>query len=351
MNRLKPLDHMRSVKTKISIVIVASVAVTAFMSQLGLTLGWPIWVRPVAAGALALMMAQFLARGLTPPLRRMAVVATNMANGDHSERIDITRRDEVGQLATAFDRMVDELAETDRLQKEFVANASHELRTPVAALRSTLENLVDGVEQPERSTLEQMLLRAENLSVLVNQLLDLSRLDAGSTRTSHTEPVDIGDLLHEVSSEVMLTDPTVRIVIRTPVHLLVNAQRYRLRQVVMNIISNASRFSNNGDEVTVVATQDRDRVRISVRDNGPGIPEQSQERIFERFWQAEGVSRLSGGGAGLGLAISKQIMDQHGGTIEVSSNKPHGSCFVIDMPRQRIDDNKTDPIVLTTSVA
>ncbi len=348
MNRLRPLDPIRSIKTKISIVIVASVGVTAFMSQLGLTLGWPIWVRPVVAGALALMMAQFLARGLTPPLRRMAVLATNMANGDHTERINITRRDEVGQLATAFDRMVDELAETDRLQKEFVANASHELRTPVAALRSTLENLVDGVDQPERSTLEHMLLQAENLSVLVNQLLDLSRLDADTELTSQPQPVDIGDLLHQVAAEVMLTDPTVQITVRTPIRLLVDAQPHRLRQVFMNIIGNACRFSTSGEEVTIVATQDSGRVRVAVRDRGPGIPTQERERIFERFWQADGVSRLSGGGAGLGLAISKQIIDQHHGKIEVSANHPSGACFVVDIPRRRLE---TKPTELVASLA
>ncbi len=337
MSSLRPLDHVQSIKVKISILIVASVGVTAFMSQLGLTLGWPVWVRPVVAGIVALTMAYLLARGLTRPLRKMARIASQMAKGDYRQRISEPRRDEVGQLAIAFDSMADELAETDRLQKEFIANASHELRTPVTALRSTLENLVDGVEHPTRQTMEQMLREAENLSTLVTQLLDLSRLDASPPKEIAVEPVDIGDLLHQVADEVLLTDPTVRISVRAPVHLKVDGQPNHLRQVFRNIIGNASRFSSAGDIVDVVATQSDSRIRIAVRDSGPGIPIEQRERIFERFWQADGVSRLSGGGAGLGLAISKQIVGHYDGVIEVSDNKPTGACFIVDLGRHAVN--------------
>jgi signal transduction histidine kinase len=334
MNRSlpRPLDRFSSIKLKLSILIVAAVATTALMSQIGFWLGWPVWVRPIVSVTASLLMVQFLARGLTKPLRRMADAATAMAGGDYSHRVEVNGSDEVAELAQSFNAMAAELAETDRLRKEFVANASHELRTPVAALRSTLENLVDGVGTPDTATLERMLARAEHLSRLVGQLLDLSRLDADPELTG-VQPIDLGDLLHDVADEIALVSPHSEIVVRAPFDLKVDGQPARLRQVFTNIIGNAIRFSHPGEPVLVTATQSNGTAGVSVRDTGPGIPPEERAKVFERFWQAGDTARTGSGGTGLGLAISKQIVDQHGGTIEVRENKPVGACFVVELPR------------------
>ncbi len=337
----RPLDGISSIKVKLSILIVAAVAMTASTSQIGVWLGWPVWVRPIVSGAAALLMVQFLARGMTKPLRRMADATTAMARGDYSRRIDSNGRDEVAQLARSFNAMAAELAETDRLRKEFVANASHELRTPVAALRSTLENLVDGVGRPDQDTLARMLARAEHLSTLVGQLLDLSRLDS-ETDLGETHPVDLGDLVHDVADELTLVDPRCRITVRAPFDLKVDGQTDRLRQVFVNIIGNAVRFSRPGEPVLVTVTQNNGSAGVAVRDTGPGIPAQERHKVFERFWQAGGMARTGSGGAGLGLAISKQIVDQHGGTIDVRENKPCGACFVVTLPRRQRAPSSTE---------
>ncbi len=333
-----PLNGITSIKLKLSILIVAAVAMTALTSQIGFWLGWPIWIRPIVSGTVALLMVQFLAHGMTKPLRWMASAATAMSGGDYSRRVTTSNRDEVGQLSQAFNAMAGELAETDRVRKEFVANASHELRTPVAALRSTLENLVDGVGQPDAETLARMLARAEHLSTLVNQLLDLSRLDSEAANADlrlEAYPVDLGDVLHDVADEIMLADPSAKITVRSPLDLKIDGQPDRLRRVFVNVVGNAVRFSDTGQPVTVTVTQSEDAASVAVRDCGPGIPANERSKVFERFWQAGETARTGSGGAGLGLAISKQIVDQHRGSIDVRENKPRGSCFVITLPRRQ----------------
>ena len=214
MRRAGPLDRVGSIKTKWSIVIVAAVAVTAAVSQIGYYLGWPVWVRPIISGALALVAVQFLAHGMTDPLRQMARGAGEMAKGDYHRRVSVTSNDEVGQLADSFNRMAAELAEVDRSQKEFVANASHELRTPVAALRSHIENLVDHVSEPDPETLATMLAQAEHLSKLVGQLLDLGRLES-TVADGPGELVAVGVLLKQVVDEAELLHPASSISLNT----------------------------------------------------------------------------------------------------------------------------------------
>ena len=330
MTRPRPLDPVPSIKAKWSIVIVVAVAVTALMSQIGLRFGWPVWLRPVVAGALALLMVQFLAHGMTYPLRQMAASAKAMARGDYSQRVVVTAKDEVGQLADAFDQMATELADVDRRQKEFIANASHELRTPVAALQGTLENLVDGVGTPNRATLGRMLAQSEHLGRLVNQLLDLSRLEAGADRLSKEE-LDLGDLLHELARDFRLTHPTSQIDVKAPLGLRTIGDREQVTRVLTNVIGNALRFSPIGAPVTVVASRLNGSVRMAVRDSGPGIPVEQRGKVFERFWQADGTP-TGGGGAGLGLAISKAIVDRHGGEILIIDNQPTGACVVVTLP-------------------
>ena len=143
---MRPLDFARSIKLKLGLVIVAAVAVTVVVVSLGNRAGLPAWLTGVAAALLALGMVQLLARGMTSPLREMVAATREMARGKYDRRVTATSRDEVGELARAFNAMAAELAEVDRVRRDIVANVSHELRTPLGALRARLENLVDEVE-------------------------------------------------------------------------------------------------------------------------------------------------------------------------------------------------------------
>lgn len=332
-NPRRPLDVIDSIKVKLSVLIVVAVAMTVLAFQIGVTLGWPYWSRPFVAGAAALFMVQFLARGLTRPLRTMARSANAMAQGDYTVRVSTNSRDEIGQLAHSFNAMAAELAETDRHRREFVANAAHELRTPVAALRSTLENVVDGVTMADHEVTSKMLAKAEHLSALVNQLLDLSRLEAG-IRSLDPHQFDLGDLLHEVADDVQTAHPDVVVSVRSPLGLKMDGEAENLRRVFTNVLSNAARYSPADGIVSITATRADGDVRVSVRDQGPGIPADQRPHVFDRFWRAEG-NRTSG--AGLGLAIAKKIVDQHGGAIELADSGLGGSCFVVCLPRHQAD--------------
>lgn len=339
--RPRPLDRLTSIKMKWSIVIVAAVAVTAGVGQLGYLLGWPVWVRPIISAALALVAVQFLAHGLTNPLREMARGATQMARGDYHWHLDVRSRDEVGALAESFTQMAAELAEVDRAQKEFVANASHELRTPVAALKSNIEDLVDHVAEADPATLATMLAQAEHLSKLVTQLLDLSRLESPAER-GPTELVAVGVVLKRVVDEAELLHPASMVTLSTSGPLGVEADGDRLHQLFTNLVGNALRFAPMGSEVIVEAEGRDDDVVVRVRDHGPGIAAQDQARVFERFWRADGSAPTGGGGAGLGLAICKRIVDRHGGSIVITSNRPSGACVTVTLPLRPPDGPPDD---------
>ena len=176
----RPLDRFGSIKLKLGIAIVVAVGVSSVVSVVGFRLGVPLWVRPLISASIALALIQVLARGMTSPLREMAIAARRMAAGDWAQRVTDTSADEVGELARAFNAMATELAAVDRMRRDLVANVSHELRTPISALQARLENLVDGVEDASPELLRSMLDQTERLGRLVAQLLDLSRLESGA---------------------------------------------------------------------------------------------------------------------------------------------------------------------------
>jgi signal transduction histidine kinase len=334
---MRPLDPLSSIKTKLGVVIVAAVGVVVLVIMAGVRTEVPLLLVGVLAGALALGIVQILARGMTSPLREMVAATRAMARGDYSRRVRASSRDEVGQLAGAFNTMAAELAETERIRRDLVANVSHELRTPITALQAVLENLVDQVEPPDPTTLRTMLAQTQRLGALVNQLLDLSRLEAGTIplqrRTFEVEP-----LLRQAVEESRLHVDSglakrVRLTVSIdPPDLRAHGDRERIHQVVANLLENAVRHSPADGEVIIEAGRDQDRVRIEVRDLGPGIPDEEAERVFDRFYRGTaGLSRE--GGTGLGLAIARWIVDLHGGDIRAEANMPRGCRMVVALPK------------------
>ena len=327
----RPLDRVPSIKLKLGIAIVLAVAVAAVASTVGLWLGVPVWLRPLAAMAISLAMIQVLARGMTSPLREMARVASAMAAGDYGRRVTATSADEVGDLARAFNAMAAELAETDRQRRELIANVSHELRTPLSALQAMLENLVDGVAAPDPATLERMLAQTRRLGRLVSDLLDLSRLEAG-TAPLDLAPCDVGLVLRDVAAEAQLTCPDAHIVVDTPARLRLTGDGERLHQVVTNLVDNAVRHARSAEPVHLGARRTPDGVRITVADLGPGIPDDELPRVFDRFHRADAARAVDAGGSGIGLAIAREIVELHGGTIRAERNSPRGCRMVVDLP-------------------
>jgi signal transduction histidine kinase len=315
---LRPLDRLGSIKVKLGLLVVASCVAASLSTWYGVVvLGWwPRYTLPVAV-LLALGVTQLLAHGMTSPLRELTAAARAMARGEHGRRVTATSRDEVGEAARAFNRMAEDLEQVDRSRRELVANVSHELRTPVAALQAVLENVVDGVTPADPATLRAALAQVERLGVLVRELLDLSRVDAGQVPL-HRQDVALADLV--------VGDAAVGATVR--------ADPARLHQVVANLLDNASRHSPPDGVVTVQVRLDDACARLSVTDEGPGIPPAERERVFERFTRG-GASAPHDGGTGLGLAIARWAVDLHGGRIAVADTGPgSGGCRIdVELPR------------------
>jgi signal transduction histidine kinase len=331
---MRPLDGLRSIKVKLGVVIVATVWGTAIVLAVGHKAGLSLPVRASLAALLGLVIVQLLARGMTSPLREMAAAASAMAHGDYDRRVTATSRDEVGELARAFNAMATELADADRMRRELVANVSHELRTPLGALQALLENLADGVEPPDPRALRTALAQTERLGRLVAQLLDLSRLESGVLEVQHVS-FGIRNLLEQAARECALGDRPVRLKVTVePGDLQTTGDPERLHQVVANLLDNAVRHSPPEGRVWLGAHgATAGRTTIVIADEGPGIPAEEAERVFERFHRTDAARATRHGGTGLGLAIARWIVDAHGGAIRVEPREPHGCRMVVEIPR------------------
>ncbi|GID29056.1 two-component sensor histidine kinase [Paractinoplanes brasiliensis] len=325
----RPLDPVRSIKMKIIMVLLAGGL--SGLIWFYLWLGWfPIWTG-VTATIIGVTIVQFLARGMTSPLREMTTAARAMAQGDYDRRVRATSADEVGELAAAFNHMAADLAAADRQRRELIANVSHELRTPITALQGLLENIVDGVARAEPEMMQTALAQTERLGRLVTELLDLSRIDAGVAPLKR-QPIDVASFLDGVVREAEVnaagSGRDVRFKVASPA-IVVPGDRERLHQVFANLLDNAARHSPPGGTVQVRAERHDDRVLIAVADEGEGIPPEERDRVFERFTRGE---RPGGGGTGLGLAIARWVVQLHHGTIAAVDPERPGCQINVELP-------------------
>lgn len=312
----RPLDPVRSIKLKLGILLVASGAAgfAFFWSQIG----WLPVRSTVGSLVIVLFTSQVLAHGMTRPLREMTAAARAMRAGDYSRRVRATARDEVGELASAFNRMAADLAAADQQRRELIANVSHELKTPITALRAVLENVVDGVAPADGPTMRTALVQTERLGRLVTELLDLSKVDAGVLALNHEE-FEVEPLLADVVAEAEVAASAAKRGVHftlevSPPGATAVADPARLHQVVVNLLDNAARHGPADGRVDVRAVSTADELVVEVVDEGPGIAREDRERIFERFTRGE---RAGGGGTGLGLNIARWVVDLHGGSIAV----------------------------------
>lgn len=340
---VRPLDPLESIKIKLGVLVAATVTIAALLTWYGLHRGLgPTRTLPLAI-VLSLILTQVLARGMTSPLREMTAAARAMAHGDYSRRVRATSRDEVGELAHAFNQMAADLASADAVRRELVANVSHELRTPVAALQAQLENIVDGVSRADPDTMRAALAQTERLGNLVTYLLDLSRLEAGAIGLEARD-LAVQPFLREAADDASLVAAekavTFQITVR-PESLVVQADADRLHQVVANLLHNAVRHSPQAGVVRLAGYRQGGSVVVDVSDDGPGIAPEDRERIFERFQRGNAPSRSgesSTGGTGLGLAIARWAVTLHGGTLDVAAAGP-GCTMRITLPGQAARDS------------
>jgi signal transduction histidine kinase len=300
----------------------------------------------VAAGAivLALLLGFVLSWSLIGPIQRIDSRLAGIAAGDFSGHVDVSNRDELGALAANVNRMNDELRrlykelEAASLHKsEFLANMSHELRTPLNAIlgfsQVLRERLFGDINEKQAEYLDDILASGNHLLSLINDVLDLSKVEAGQVELEPA-PFSLREALERgvVMVRERATRDGVKVAVAAdPAVDIVEGDERRIRQVLFNLLSNAVKFTPAGGAVDVSAAQVDSEVRVSISDTGPGIAPEDQERIFEEFQQTEaGIEH--GEGTGLGLALSKRLVELHGGRIWVESELGKGSTFVFTLP-------------------
>jgi signal transduction histidine kinase len=303
-----------------------------------------------AAGAilLALLLGFVLSWSLIAPIRRIDERLAAIASGDFSGHVDVSNRDELGALGTNVNRMNDELRrlyreleEASRHKSELLANMSHELRTPLNAIigfsQVLRERMFGQLNAKQAEYVDDILSSGYHLLALIDDVLDLSKVEAGQLEL-HVAPFSLRDALEQgvVMVRERATENAVEVALRPLDGVdVVTGDERRVRQVIFNLLANAVKFSPEGGVVDVSAAQFNGEVRVSVVDRGPGIASDEQERIFEEFHQTEaGLEQMEG--TGLGLAVSKRLVELHGGRIWVEGELGKGSTFVFTLPTEPV---------------
>jgi signal transduction histidine kinase len=299
----------------------------------------------VGSGLIALLMGLLFAGRVTGPLAALNAAARRVAAGDLSTMVEARGDDEVAELSASFNAMTGELRELEEAKKRIIADAAHELRTPVTLIQGTVEAMIDGVYPLDVASLRSMHEETIRLSRLIDSLRELETIESGELRLE-LEEVDPLDIARRAVSLFAAQAGAKGIELSVSGGESGNrallADRVRLGEVVDNLISNALKYSPGGSRVRVGVSAGpgeggRGFVLISVDDSGPGIPAEERERVFERFYRLDRSRSQDSGGRGLGLAIASEIVKAHGGRIEVGDSELGGASFVVRLPESRGD--------------
>jgi two-component system, OmpR family, sensor kinase len=290
----------------------------------------------LAVGALALLVSAAagaaMARRALQPVSKITNAALEIyRTEDLNRRVDVKTNDEVGRLGSAFNEMLDRLARLFRAQQRFVADVSHEMRTPLTVIRGNVDLLRMGCADEE--SLDAITSESERMTRMVSNLLLLSQADAG-VLPMQMQPIEMEPLVTSVArSGMIMADGRVEVITHQSNHALVQGDADRLRQVLLNLIDNAIQHTPDHGKVTIdVVSIDPANVRLSVSDTGCGIPAEDLPHVFERFYRVDKSRSRANGGAGLGLAIVKSIVEAHGGRIAVHSEQGVGTRFEVTLP-------------------
>ncbi|MEG2368614.1 MAG: HAMP domain-containing sensor histidine kinase, partial [Raoultibacter sp.] len=283
--------------------------------------------------ALALGIGFLFARGLVNPINRMTKTAKDIKKGNLSARTGLTGDDEVARLGETFDEMAESIEKDRELERRLTTDVAHELRTPLMAIQSTVEAMVDGVFEANAERLETVNSEVQRLGRLVEALLKLSRLENRSSPMSK-EVINVGDLISGIiaTHEAFVADSGLTLRYEREDDVFVCGDADMLRQATANLISNAVRYTPEGGTITVKVTKGDLMACIVVQDTGIGLSPEEIKMVFSRFWRADAGRDRASGGLGIGLAVVKEIVDRHGGWVRVEGKLDEGACFTIYVP-------------------
>jgi len=298
-------------------------------------------IAALAAVASAIVVSIFVSRQVVTPIREMMIASRYIAAGHYNERVhvpgDLTKNelDELSQLALSFNQMAEKLEQVEMMRRQLIGDVSHELRTPLTTIKGSMEGLMDGILPENDETYMGIYREADRLQRLVNDLQELSRVEAGAYELE-PNPIDLLGLILAVVKrlEQQFKEKDVILEVDIPAKFPpIQADGDRIEQVLINLVGNALQHTPSGGRVKVSAKQQSGEIQITVSDTGIGISAEHTENIFTRFYRVEKSRARTGGGSGTGLTIAKYLVEAHGGRIWVeSAGHELGSTFTFSLP-------------------
>lgn len=293
---------------------------------------------------IAMVMGAIFARTIAAPVKKITNAAKALKEGDYSARTGMTGSDEIARLGNMFDLMADSVESNRKLERRLVTDVAHELRTPLMAIQSTVEAMIDGVFKPDAERLETLNSEVQRLSRLVDALLKLSRLES-RTKPIEQKKVDLTEMLSSVvqTHQAYIHDAGLNLEFEYDPHVYVFGDADLLRQATANLISNAVRYTPEGGTITIMARKGDLMGQIVVKDTGIGLTPEEAKLVFQRFWRADSGRALATGGLGIGLSVVKEIVEQHNGWVRVEGRPNEGACFTIYIPLYSENSRKRNP--------
>jgi len=293
----------------------------------------------IAAASAALIVAMVFSRVITKPIISLTRVIQRMGKGDLSARAQIKGSGEFKRLAITFNSMSERLEALDTSRNQFVANASHELKTPLATMKIMLESMIyqpDMEEALRNEFMTDMNNEIDRLNIIITDLLSLVQMDTNRTNLNRSD-MDLAEVIRAVTRKLT---PIARskhqiILVNTPEPCPMYADSSKLTQVIYNLVDNAIKYTQPAGQITVTLSKTGRDALLTVKDNGPGIPLKDQSQVFDRFYRVDRARSRETGGTGLGLSIAAQIIQMHGGSIYFESDPDEGTAFHVELPIHR----------------
>lgn len=291
----------------------------------------------LGASLLAILLASILGivfvRFLIGPINKISEAAREISTGDFTARSNIAGNDEIARLGHTFDDMAESLEKNQKLERQLTSDMAHELRTPLMSMQATLEAMIDGVFAADSEHLLLLNIEVKRLSKLVNALLKLSRLE-NRTEALHAEVTDLSSLVEEIGvvHESYISDAGLELVMKVQPNVMVVCDKDLIRQAVVNLLSNAVRYTPEGGTVTLRVRKDTEMAKIDIEDTGIGLTPEEAKLVFSRFWRADAARKQESGGLGVGLAVVKEIVQRHGGKVAAYGQPGKGATFTIMLP-------------------
>jgi len=292
-----------------------------------------------AAMLAALALSFLFSRSVVAPVLAMSRATQRISDGRYEERVQSFGQDELAQLAVRFNQMAEKLDQIEAMRRRLIGDVSHELRTPLTAIKGSMEGLMDGVLPANDETYQQIHAEADRLNRLVDDLQELSRVEARAYQLDFRS-LDVSSLVQTVTKRLTSKAQAKRILLnfeRTPDLPPVRADEDRAIQILTNLTGNALQYTPEGGQVTISTKQVKNEIQVSIRDTGIGIPPEHIPHLFDRFYRVDkSRSRQSGGGSGIGLTIARALVEVHGGRIWVESQgEGKGSTFNFTLPKAK----------------